>query len=645
MQQSPQQSWQPSSRKRSARKLLAGILAGAAVAAGCFAVLPSTAQAAQTPAADRQSSFTDAAKEFGVPLPVLLAVSYQESQWDDHDGHYNTSGGYGPMNLTDVTAKMVSGGATGAAGRGDLAELTSDPALHTLDAAAKLTGTPATKLRTDDRENIRAGAALLASYQRQLTGRNSTDPADWYGAVAKYSHSSDQKAAQLFADRVFKTVSSGASRTTVDGQHVTLAAQKAIRPQTQQLSALKLKSAATATDTECPPTVDCTFLAAATSNGQVAGRPGDGVQIKYIVLHDTESSYDAAIKTFQTVGSGDSAHYVMRASDAAVTQMTHTKDIAFHAGNYWFNMHSIGIEHEGYAAHGATWYSQAQYQATADLVKYLAAQYDIPLDREHIIGHDNVPGPQDSYVPSMHWDPGPYWDWTAFMNMVAPSRAAHAQSASRHTPRVGSAVTISPRFATNDQTVQVCPADDPTGATTECTDSTAPANFLPVRTSPSADAPLFADPAIHPGASAGTDSIHDWGSTVQAGQEFVVAAVAGDWTAIWFSGSKVWFYNPGGINTCAAPGAKILHSGDQPATLYGSGYPQPSEYPSGLSPSTQKPLTVYTFPAGQAYVTTQPAVSADDFFVSGDTYVTGAAKYFTIQYNHRVVLVDASQVS
>ncbi|WP_033278330.1 N-acetylmuramoyl-L-alanine amidase [Streptomyces sp. NRRL F-525] len=636
---------QQSSRRRSPRKVLAAILAGGAVAAGCFAVLPSTAQAAQTPGADRQSSFTDAAEEFGVPLPVLLAVSYQESQWDDHDGHYNTSGGYGPMNLTDVTAKMVSGGAAGAAGRGDLAELTSDPALHTLDAAAKLTDTPATKLRTDDRENIRAGAALLASYQRELTGKSSTDPADWCGAVAKYSQSSDKKAAQLFADRVFKTVSSGASRTTVDGQHVELPAQRAIRPETRQLSELKLKTAATATDTECPATVDCTFLAAAASNGQVAGRPDDGVQIKYIVLHDTESSYDAAIKTFQTVGSGDSAHYVMRASDAAVTQMTHTKDIAFHAGNYWFNMHSIGIEHEGYAAHGATWYSQAQYQATADLVKYLAAKYDIPLDHEHIIGHDNVPGPQDSYVRGMHWDPGPYWDWTAFMNMVAPAKGHHAQSASRHAPRVGSAVTISPRFATNDQTVQVCPADDPTGATAECTESTAPSNFLPVRTGPSADAPLFADPAIHPGATEGTDSIHDWGSTVQAGQQFVVADVDGDWTAIWFSGAKVWFYNPHGLNTCAAQGARILHSGDQAATLYGSGYPQASEYPSGLSPSTQKPLTVYGFPAGQAYVATQPPVSADDFFVSGDTYVTGAAKYYTIQYNHRVVLVDASQVS
>ncbi|MFJ1967303.1 N-acetylmuramoyl-L-alanine amidase [Streptomyces sp. NPDC087903] len=601
------------------------------------------AQAAQSPDAGRQSSFADAAQEFGVPLPVLLAVSYQESRWDDHEGQHNTSGGYGPMNLTDVTAKMVSGGAAGAAGRGDLAELTSDPALHTLNAAAGLTGTSAAKLRTDDRQNIRAGAALLASYQKKLTGETSSDPAAWYGAVARYSQSSDRKAAQLFADRVFRTVSSGASRTTVDGEHVKLAAQGSVRPETEQLSALKLKAAADAGDTECPPTVDCTFLAAAASNGQVAGRPGDGVQIKYLVLHDTESSYSSAIKTFQTAGSGDSAHYVVQASDGAVTQMTRTKDIAFHAGNYWFNMHAIGIEHEGYAAQGATWYSQTQYEATADLVKYLAKKFDIPLDRQHIIGHDNVPGPRDSYLAGMHWDPGPYWDWTAFMGMVSPSTVRGTQG--HHVPRVGSAVTIAPDFSANQQTVHVCPADDPTGATPECTDRTAPANFLPVRTAPSADAPLFADPAVHPGAGAGSDSIHDWGSTVQAGQQFVVADVDGDWTAIWFSGSKVWFHNPGGANTCGAPGVTVVHSGDQAATLYGSGYPQASEYPSGLSPSTQKPLTLYTFPAGQAYVATQPPMSADDFFVSGDTYVTGAAKYYTIQYNHRVVLVDAAGVS
>ncbi|MEK8173647.1 hypothetical protein NKH77_46135 [Streptomyces sp. M19] len=62
-----------------------------------------------------------------MPPAVLLGVSYQESLWEAHAGQYNTSGGYGPMNLTDVTAKMVSAGPAGAAGRGDISRLTSSP--------------------------------------------------------------------------------------------------------------------------------------------------------------------------------------------------------------------------------------------------------------------------------------------------------------------------------------------------------------------------------------------------------------------------------------------------------------------------------------------------------------------------------------
>jgi N-acetyl-anhydromuramyl-L-alanine amidase AmpD len=636
----------PRSHRRNTRRTIQAIIAGGAIAAGCVALVSAaTAQATQTgqPAsADRQSDFAAAAAEFHVPESVLLGVAYQESLWDAHTGGYNTSGGYGPMNLTDVTPAMVAGGEAGAAGRGDLATFAADPSLHTLTAAAKLTGLSAERLRGGGRDNIRGGAALLASYERSLTGGTSADPADWYGAVARYSASPDAKAAGTFADRVYGTLRSGARRKTAEGQLVQLTAQPAVRPATGQLGQLGLR-AAKATGTECPATVDCTFLAAAPSNGQVANRPADGVDIKYIVLHDTESSYDSAIKTFQTAGSGDASQYLMRASDGAVTQMVANKDIAFHAGNYWFNMHSIGIEHEGFAAQGATWYSQTQYRATADLVKYLAARYDIPLDREHIIGHDNVPGPQDSYIAGMHWDPGPYWDWSGFMRMLGTGlrKPAHHGAAP-----VGSAVTITPDFASNLQSTTVCPADDPSGATPACAVKSAPSNSLYVRTAPSATAPLFGDQAVHPNApDGGTDSIHDWGNTISDGQQFVVAGQSGTWTAIWFSGQKVWFDNPGGRNTTPATGVRIVKAAASTSVpLYGSGYPQPSEYPAGLSPSTQTPFTLYTLPAGQAYVATQPAVPTDDFFPTGDTLVTGADRLYTIQYNHRVALVSAGDV-
>ncbi|MEW1774907.1 N-acetylmuramoyl-L-alanine amidase [Streptomyces sp. NPDC086777] len=624
--------------KRRSRPVLLTAVAALAVAGGAAVPVPALADGGTADAGTTlQQEFATAADAYHVPRQVLLAVAYEESAWDTHAGQHSTDGGFGPMHLTDVTPAMMAGGDAGAAGRADVAKLAAAPALHTLQAAAKLTGLPVAQLRTDPAANIRGGAALLASYQEAVAGSRSAEPGDWYGAVARYSQAEERQGAAAFAGRVFATIEKGVSRTTADGEHVRLAADSDVDPAGGQLKALDLKSAAD-TGTECPATVACTFVPASPSNGQVSNRPANGIRIDSIVIHDTETSYDAAVNLFTQPG-GSAAHYVMRSSDGAVTQMVPTKDLAFHAGNYSTNMHSIGIEHEGYAAHGATWYTEAQYEATAELVKYLAARFDIPLDREHIVGHDNVAGPNSSLVSGMHWDPGPSWDWNRLMSLLGVRTGRHGVGP------VGSVVTIAPRFETNLQTVQICPSDDPTGATTACTETQEPSNFVYLRTAPSDTAPLFGDQALHPGA-AGTDRINDWGAMAAAGQQFVVADRDGDWTAIWYGGSKVWFYNPHGCNTAPAHGVKVISAaGDSAVAVYGSSYPDASEYPAGLSPSKQAPLSMYTVPAGQAYVATTAPSLTDDFFPSSGTVVTGAKAMYTVQYNHRVALVYAGDVT
>lgn len=624
------------SRRR--RPALLTAVAALAVAGGAAVPVPALADGGDADTGTTlQQDFAAAADAYHVPRQVLLALAYQESAWDTHAGQHSTDGGFGPMHLTDVTPAMMAGGDAGAAGRGDVAKLAAAPALHTVQAAAKLTGLSAAELRSDPAANIRGGAALLASYQEAVAGSVSADPGDWYGAVARYSQATERQGAAVFAGRVFATIEKGAGRTTADGEHVKLVADSDVDPATGQLNALDLKSA-TDTGTECPATVACTFVAASPSNGQVSNRPANGLRIDSIVIHDTETSYDAAVNLFTQPG-GSAAHYVMRSSDGAVTQMVPTKDLAFHAGNYSTNMHSIGIEHEGYAAHGATWYTEAQYEATADLVKYLAERFDIPLDRQHIIGHDNVAGPKSSLVSGMHWDPGPSWDWNRLMSLLGVRTGRHGVGP------VGSVVTIAPRFEENLQTVQICPSDDPTGATTACTETQQASDFVYLRTEPSETAPLFGDQALHPGA-AGTDRINDWGSTAAAGQQFVVAGQDGDWTAVWYGGSKVWFYNPHGCNTAPAHGVKVISAaGDSAVAVYGSSYPDAAEYPAGLSPSTQAPLSMYTVPAGQAYVATVAPSLTADFFPSSGTVVTGAKAMYTIQYNHRVALVYASDVT
>ncbi|PWI15842.1 amidase [Streptomyces sp. Act143] len=625
------------------------VIAASVLAASGLLVSPLTA-AADTPhgqsgsaSTARQRAFLSAAAEYHVPPGVLLALSYQESRWESHGSQASTDGGYGLMHLTDVTPDMLAGGAAGAAGRADLKSLAADPALHTLRRAAELTGLSARRLRTDDAANIRGGAALLASYEKELVGGTPADASRWYGAVARYSQAQQKAGAAGFADRVFATLRGGATATTQDGQRVRLAADPSAAAVPSQLAGLRLKAAATdpaaGTDTECPPAVRCTFVAGSPRGGQVSDRPANGIRIDTIVIHDLETTYDAGVAGLANPTNTASTHYVMSA-DGAVTQMVPTKDIAFHAGNYSTNLHSIGIEHEGYAVQGAVWYTEAQYEATAALVQYLAARFDIPLDRQHVIGHDNVAGPNSALVSGMHWDPGPAWDWQHFMDLVgAPSNGLPG------VPRAGDVVTIAPPFATNEQTVQVCPSDDPTGQTTACAERRQQANFVYLRTAPSETAPLFGDQAIH-GTAAGTDRINDWGSTAQSGQQFVVADTQDDWTAIWYSGAKVWFHNPDGTNTKISYGVKVIRpTGSSAVSVYGSSYPDKAEYPAGLGASTQAPLSMYAIPAGQAYVATTEPAATDDYFPSSGAVVIGGKKMYTVQFNHRVALVYAGDVT
>jgi N-acetyl-anhydromuramyl-L-alanine amidase AmpD len=635
------------------------LAAGALVGGGASG--PTAAAHGRAGSGRLQGDFAAAAREFHVPAPVLLGVAYLESRWDGHAGGLNTDGGYGLMDLTDVTPAMFAARGSGMTGRAELAARAAAPALHTLAAAARLTGASAAELRTDDRENLRGGAALLASYERSLTGRTPADPAAWYGAVAAYSRSGDRGGAERFADEVYHVIASGAHRTTATGQSVRLPAVPGLRPDRRTMPRLRsIERPAGAA--ECPASLRCSIVPAAYENYQRANRPYDGLAIRYIVIHDTETDFDTAIRAFENPAGAAAANYVMRSFDGAITQMVPDRDLAFHTGNYWFNMHSVGIEHEGFAARGASWYTEAQYRATAALVRYLAARYRIPLDRQHVIGHDDVPGASSDTVATMHWDPGPYWDWNHFMALLGAPTAQPR----RHTmPAVGSAVTIAPDFARNRQTVQVCgrdtdedsdrdDGDDQDGDDRDryplvCDDQRQPANFLYVRIAPRSTAPLYRDPALHPGGRRGTLAVDDWGDTVSAGQQFVVAGRSGGWTAIWYGGARVWFANPGGVNTVPARGVVLLtpRAHAAPAPVYGQGYPRPGEYPYDLTPSDQSPLSWYDVPAGQAYVATSAPVRADDFSASdpSDTVTTGSDRYWVVQYDHRLALLNAADVT
>ncbi|MCX4860847.1 N-acetylmuramoyl-L-alanine amidase [Streptomyces canus] len=672
--------------------LVAGVVATTALGAGGDQAATATASSGR-PSHSLQADFKSAAAEFHVPTSVLMAVSYQMTLWESHHGRPSVTGNYNVMALTSVSATDLKPGRDSEAetpGYGDDPRALrhhsakagpSTPsetppsqrvtqAMRTLDIAAPMVNASQASLRTSTRQNIRGAAALLASYERASAGSLPSDAGQWYPAVTRYSQSTRSQVAEQFADRVFATIRVGAHRVTTDNQEVTLPADPSVSAHRSTAVSPDLKPAirqasfttgTTATPaTECPTTLVCTFTPAAYAlnnstdqsdygNYDLANRPSDGDAVNTIVIHDTESTAASAINSFQQPSTYASAHYVIGA-DGSVTQMVPTKDVAWHAGNKYVNDHSIGIEHEGYALDYGTWYTEQEYQSSVALVGYLAQKFDIPLDREHIIGHDDVPGPLSAYYEGMHWDPGPWWNWSHYLTLLGAFPNGNGM------PVAGGEVTITPPWSSSyEPTLTGCGS-----STTTCPAN--PANFVYLRTSPSSTAALLTDPKFTAdGKPTGTTQGWDWTDKAPFGQTFVVAAVQGDWTAIWYDGQKAWFYNPGGAYTMANTGTArhlITPAGSSAVAVYGRAYPETSAYPNELSDLASQanqqvtPLDHATIQPGQSY-TALSAVNGDFYYAedincSGTPdclLVSGNTTYYPIRYNHRLAYVKASDVT
>ena len=358
--------------------------------------------AAGGPLAD---AFAAAAQQSGAPQSLLMAISYAETHWNAHlasNGANGDSGAtesvYGPMSLY----------------------LDPDGTGTVAQAAADL-GVSVAQVEHDPATNIAGAAAVLVDDSKTTNNGNqppSSDVNDWYGAVAKYVGSDLYEPAKWFADNVYALMQSGVAGTASDGERLSIPAQ-AVNPATSQINVLNLTHLQPG-PSDYPYTDE--WIPSGGKHYGASNRPKNGLFIQYIVIHDTEEDYPGTIRTFRNPGGCCSANYVVDGEAGGayptVTQLVHNKDISYHAGNYWFNQHSIGIEHVGFADAPGGYYTQKLYDASAQLVAYLCAVYNIPIDRAHILGHGSVPGPSQVYVNGMHWDPGPFWDWAYYLNRV-----------------------------------------------------------------------------------------------------------------------------------------------------------------------------------------------------------------------------------
>ncbi|WP_405085043.1 N-acetylmuramoyl-L-alanine amidase [Microbispora sp. NBC_01389] len=612
--------------------------------------VPQVSCAATLSAPTREAAFAAAARDTGVPEPLLKAVSYMLSRWDDHQGRPSADGGFGVFDLSDRTPGPGTG-----ADKGRVAEAKSQ-----ITRAAELTGLTADALRRVPNAGVCGGAALLAAYRREdprreglRSGGDDGEPAAWRDTVGRFGAGHD------FVRQVYQTLRGGESRVTADGQTVTLPADESIP--------LPQAGTATAPGTGCPDPGDerlgCEAIPAPYAkltstdpdnttkygNHDIADRTGPGgPTLDYIVIHDTEGYYDPSVRLVQ-----DPAYlawnYTIRSADGHVAQHLDPKDVGWHAGNWYVNMHSVGVEHEGFAG-DATWYTESAYQTSATLVKHLAATYGIPLDRAHVIGHDQVPGTVAGTTKTMHWDPGPYWDWDHYFELLgAPiggGRAATTQVSA------GDVVEVRTGYQDNRQPLTGCAAASPPSP--ECVPG-AGTNFLPLRQAPSEDAPLAADPGWKPAGEAGTTYVSDVSARVVSGHKLVVAEVRGDWLGVWWAGSLAWLRNPADrpvVLPAAAKTVTVKVDATGPAAVYGRAYPEAAAYTGTDVPVQAVSALEYTIPAGQTYAVSDDDVVTDyyratsfDGSAPGDrTDVRGQDRYYQLWYAHRQVFVRAADV-
>jgi N-acetylmuramoyl-L-alanine amidase len=312
-----------------------------------------------------------AATEYDVPVELLLAMGYTNTLWE----------------MPPPTASDYEPGDLHGRGAYGLMQLYQNPSRDTLGRAAGLTGLSEKELKNDRAANVRGGAAVLAD----MAGTPKPDGLDgWHEPVAEYGGT------ELYAQEVFQTLKRGASGTTSTGESLRLSPQDVAVP-----TVVSARAAGDYGGADWRPAYGGNYSAG-------FNRERD-VNIDRLVVHVAQGTVAGTVSWFQDSRSNVSAHYVV-GDRGAVVQCVRHEDVAWHAGNWSYNKHSIGIEHGGWADRRATW-TNAKIRASAKLAAYCCRRHKIRVDRQHIIEHNRVPGTD-------HYCPGRFFPYDKYLSMV-----------------------------------------------------------------------------------------------------------------------------------------------------------------------------------------------------------------------------------
>jgi hypothetical protein len=408
-------------------------------------------------------------------------------------------------------------------------------------------------------------------------------------------------------------------------------------------SALQSNNSTTA---NCPPGTSCKVVLAGLADGgcnwSMANRPED-LPIYGINEHTTEGSLQSALNEAQDTSNCVSWNYLIDQQGNIYTSVP-VDSLAYDVGNWWFNTHYVEVEHVGFSEDCST-LTNAEYNASEKLDRWLIQKYHIKANSATITGHDSVPAVSDSGMPSQHWDPGVCWPWAKYLAQIG---APIVPTAAPSSP----VITI--KTDASNEPVQNCPGV----AFTDCTAAAqTTTNFVTLYSAPNVLSPMLSDPYLHPDASAGTIAMQDWGDKAVTGHDYVVIGRQPGWTEIYYGGQDAWFQDNGHV-TVPTTAAVVTPKGSTPIAIYGRPMPEynaPGWANIPYDHQTQVALTKYQMQPGQEYAVANVPTPRNDYAEGcnlanctgpGDTTVViGTTKYIEISWNHRWAFVQANDVT
>ena len=394
---------------------------------------PAAAAPPPAPAAVEASAYSAAAAKYGVPESVLLAVSYSESRWDDHRGAAEHVGRLRPD--APHRSRPQRGRRTCPASRRSPGLVVAD-ALQGLRPDWSGPGRAAHRRRGQHQRRCRTAGVVPATLglpvgadslsgrlvRRSGVVRGSRGP----GARPASPTTSIDHGPRCRPDDGRPGSRSCCRRRCHAGQGTGQQADTAPRARSRRIRSGVPAGAAGASGSR-----------RRTRSSELAGRlrqprprrtARTTSKIDYIVIHDTEGTWHDVRSTWCRTRPTWAGTTRCARPTATSPSTSRPRTSAWHAGNWYVNAQSIGIEHEGFAAARATWYTEAMYRTSAKLVQLPGREVRHPAGPAHIIGHDNVPGTLPATVAGMHWDPGPYWDWEHYFDLLgAPITAPRSR--------------------------------------------------------------------------------------------------------------------------------------------------------------------------------------------------------------------------